>query len=91
MTKKIDKKNIKNSIVTFGMLSDAMDTLLNGMQSMFDDLNIKLDKRFDKVDLYAKYNHDSLQKQIDELKFDTPTRKEFNNLKDRFDMFYPTA
>ncbi len=90
----MSKKNIKinnDTVVTFGMLTEATDAVLNGIQGMFDDLNVKLDKRFDKIDLEAKYNHDTLQKQIDELKYDTPTRKEFNNLKDRFDMFYPTA
>lgn len=91
MAKKDSKKNINESLVTFGMLSDAMDTLLNGMQGMFDDLNTKLDKRFNKVETDMKYVHDSLKKEIDELKFDSPTRKEFNDLRDRFDRHYPTA
>lgn len=91
MGKRKDQKVTRNTPVNFGMLSGAMDTLLNGMQGMFDELNEKLNKRFDTVDLNAKHNHDSLQKQIDELKYDTPTRKEFSNLRDRFDRYYPTV
>ena len=90
MTKKVNTKITKNTPVNFGMLTEATDAILNGMQSMFDEQNAKLDKRFGKVETDIKYMHDSLKKEIDELKYDTPTRKEFTDLKDRFDRYYPT-
>lgn len=97
MTKKTEIKITRNTPVNFGMLSDAMDTLLNGMQRMFDDQNLGLNnnfkninERFDKVETDIRYVHDSLKKEIDELKYDTPTLKQFNQLKDRVDKIYPT-
>ncbi len=89
MTKK-DKKINKDTVVTFGMLSEATEALLTGMQGLFDDQNEKLNAKFEKIDLTAKYNHDSLKKSIEEVKYDTPTLKQFNQLKDRVDIIYPT-
>jgi peptidoglycan hydrolase CwlO-like protein len=45
----------------------------------------KVDKRFDKLETGQK----DLQRQINDLKYDTPTQKEFDNLKRKVDKYHP--
>ena len=63
------------------MLDEAVEAILNGMQRMFS----KQDKRFDKLEAGQM----DLQRQISDLKYDTPTQKEFDTLKSRVDKYHP--
>ena len=73
-------KKIRKEAVTFSMLSDATDTILTGVQKMFDKLENKVD-----------FNHTDLKHQISDLKYDTPSLKDFESLKKRVDLFYPLS
>ena len=87
MSKKVTAKNNQNIPVTLGLLSDATDTVLKGMQSMFDEQN----KRFDSLGTKIDYVHNDLQKQIDDLKFDATTRKDFMDLKKKVAFYHPAS
>ncbi len=65
------------------MLDEAVEAILNGMEGMFS----KQDKRFDKLEAGQK----DLQRQIGDLKYDTPTQKEFDTLKSKVDKYHPLA
>ncbi len=67
------KKTDPNEPASRGVLDEAVEAILNGMESMFS----KQDKRFDKLESGQK----DLQCQISDLKYDTPTQKEFDTLK----------
>ena len=56
-------------------IRDATDSVLKGV----DKLHAKHEKRFDK-----------LEKQIDDLKWDTPSNQAFNELKAKVDRYHPT-
>ncbi len=75
--KKVDPKELVNR----GMLDEAVDAILEGIELMFS----KQGKRFDKLEAGQK----DLQRQISDLKYDTPTQKEFNILKSKVDKYYP--
>jgi predicted nucleic acid-binding Zn-ribbon protein len=87
-------------LVDRGVLDDAVDTILKGVERMFK----KRDKRFDNVeDKLDKVDgkigkleieHTHLKDKIDGLKADlstTPTKTEFNNLKARVDKYHPLS
>ena len=75
------KKSNSNDPVTRGVLDEAVEAILSGMQRMFS----KQDKRFDKLEAGQK----DMQRQINDLKYDTPSQKEFNTLKSRVDNYHP--
>lgn len=91
MNKKPDTKKIKMMPVNFGMLDDAIHTVLDGVQEMFDGLKSDLNKRFERLDTKIDFVHSDLKHQIDDLKYDTPTMKEFNHLKTRVDSYHPAS
>jgi hypothetical protein len=47
----------------------------------------KQGKRFDEIEAGQK----DLQRQIGDLKYNTPTQKEFDTLKDKVDKYHPLA
>lgn len=83
------KKSLKNEVATKGyvlkIVTQATDAILNGMQKMFDAQN----KRFDLLESKMDTGHENLQRQITDLKWDTPTRGEFNKLKTRVNRYHP--
>ena len=91
MNKKPNIKKLRNMLVNFGMLDDAIHGVLNGVQAMFDSLRNDLDKKFEKLDTEIKFVHSDLKHQIDDLKHDTPSMSDFNKLKNRVDLHYPLS
>ena len=80
------------------MLDEAIDAILEGVGSMFKDLRGSLDgmdKRFDKLDRRLDslgVGQSYLKDQIDGLKADlsdTPSRREFQQLKSKVDRHHP--
>jgi uncharacterized membrane-anchored protein YhcB (DUF1043 family) len=75
-------------------LDEAVEAILKGVETLFGnfrgELIAKFDKvgeRFDKLEAGQK----DLQRQISDLKYDTPTQKEFDTLKDKVDKYHPLA
>jgi hypothetical protein len=77
--KKVDPKEP----VSRGMLDEAVEAILKGVELMFS----KQEKSFDKLEAGQK----DLQRQIGDLKLDTPTQKEFDTLKSKVDKYHPLA
>ena len=76
------KKSSHDEPVTKGVLDEAVEAILNGMNKMFSER----DKRFDQIDRRLdklEAGQKMLQRQITDLKIDTPTRNEFDELKGR--------
>lgn len=91
MATKTKKQNNKTKYVTLDLLSDATDTVLKGMQSMFDGQKKVLDDKFDKLDTKIDYVHNDLQKQINDLKIDSPSRIDFVEVKKKVDFYHPAS
>ena len=88
--KKVDPKEP----VSRGVLDEAVEAILKGVETMFGNFRgemntkfSKVDDRFDKLEAGQK----DLQRQISDLKYDTPTQKEFDTLKSRVDKYHPLA
>ena len=83
--------------VTKGMLDDAVDTLLAGMENLYSGFKEELDKSFDKIEgRLDNLDRETtfVKREIHDLKADlsdTPTRKDFNELKGRVDRFHPPS
>jgi len=83
--------------VTKGMLDDAVDTLLAGMDNLYSRFNEELDKSFEKG--YGRFDNldretTFVKREIRDLKADlsdTPTRIEFNEIKTRLDRHHPSS
>ena len=69
--------------VSRGVLDEAVEAILKGIEVMFS----KQGKHFDKLEAGQK----DLQRQISDLKLDTPTQKEFDTLKSKVDKYHPLA
>lgn len=76
-------KGEANEPVTRKTLDEAVDTILQGVEGLFKELN----KRFDDLEFEQR----EIKRQISDLKYDIPTRKEFNELKDRVDKYHPLS
>jgi hypothetical protein len=76
-------KGEANEPVTKKTLDEAVDTILQGVEGLFKELN----KRFDDLEFEQR----EIKRQIGDLKYDMPTRKEFNELKDRVDKYHPLS
>ena len=88
--KKVDSKKPVNH----GVLDEAVEAILKGVEKMFGNLRgemnakfARVDERFDKLEAGQK----DLQRQISDLKYDTPTQKEFDTLKSKVDKYQPLA
>jgi uncharacterized membrane-anchored protein YhcB (DUF1043 family) len=88
--KKVDPKEPVNR----GVLDEAVEAILKGVETMFGNFRgemntkfAKVDERFDKLEAGQK----DLQRQISDLKYDTPTQKEFDTLKSKVDKYHPLA
>lgn len=74
--------------VTMRMLNEAVDAILRGVERMFD----KQDKRIGRMDTrLARVETDvrDIRRRMIDHELDTPTRKEFNDLKTRVDKHHP--
>ena len=88
---KVDSKEPVNR----GLLNDAVDTILKGVDNLLTNRDKHYNKRFDKVDSGLKklgVGQKGLKNEINGLKAefsDTPSRKEFGELKVRVDKYRP--
>lgn len=74
----------QNARVTYGLLMDAVDTIMRGLDRLMEGINT----RFDKLEAGQLEN----RRRIDDIKqdlADTPTRKEFNQLKAKVNRYHP--
>ena len=83
----ITKKDVKDIVL------EATDTILEGVQTMFDEHNVTNNKSFanveSKIDTLS-VRMDKVEDQLDGIKADistAPTREEVNRLKSRMDKF----
>ena len=85
--KKVDPKEP----VSRGVLDEAVEAILNGMELMFS----KQDKRFDKLEANVreiKVELSGVKDSVNGLKAefaDTPSRREFQELKSKVDKYHP--
>ena len=80
---------------TKGMLKEAVDTILDGMDNLFSRLQDELNDfreevniNFDKVEVRLRGVEDKVKGLKSDLS-NTPTRKEFNKLKEKVDRYHP--
>jgi hypothetical protein len=88
-----------NAPVTIKMLNEAVDAILHGVERMFYKQDKRIDLRFMKVDQRFKNVDERLGKVETDVRdirrrmivheVDTPTRKEFSELKGRVDKHHP--
>ena len=89
------KKSSRDEPVTKGMLDEAVEAILNGMNKMFSERDKRLDKNDNRLDSIDKRlerleaGQKMLRRQVSDLKYDTPTRNEFDELKARVDKYHP--
>lgn len=96
------QKEYSNKPVTKGMLDDAVDTILKGMDNLFwrfqgevNDLRTETKQGFRKVENRLKMVEVELGGVKDEIKglkaefSTTPSRGEINRLKQKVDRFHP--
>ena len=84
----------KKEPVTRGLLDEAVETLLGGMDNLFNRFKKELDQKFKKELEPIKADITFIKRDIQDIKadrFDTPTRKEFSELKGRVDKFSPVS
>jgi len=92
------KRNPK-ALVTLKMLNEAVDAILREVERMFDKQDDRTDKRFRQVDKrFEQVDHrfDRLETDVRDIRrrmidqeVNTPTRKEFSELKARVDKHHP--
>lgn len=76
-------KGEANQPVTKKTLDEAVDAILQGVEGLFEELN----KRFDDLEFQQR----EIKRQIGDLKYDAPTRREYDELKDRVDKYHPLS
>ena len=77
-----------NEPITRKILDEAVEAILDGINRMFTGMNKRfdgIDARFDNLEAGQRI----LQRKIKDLKYNVPTRKEFNELKARVDKYHP--
>jgi len=70
------------------MLDEAVDAILKGVDALFRQFKGEVDKRFDKVESEINF----VKTDVRDIKADlsnTPSRKEFNELKTKVDRYHP--
>ena len=74
--------------VTKEMLDQAVDAILKGVERMFTVQDKKNNRRFSRLEA----GQSDLKRQINDLKANTPTRKEFDDLKAKVvDQYHPLS
>ncbi len=69
----------------FQMVSQSNDAVISGVEKMMDGLRDEMHRGFDEL----KSGQRDLQRQINDLKADTPTMKEFTELKEKVYYHHP--
>lgn len=72
----------------FKSIRQSLKSLFQGQKQLLQnqqDLKTYVDRRFDEAATERQY----LKSQLNDLATDTPSRKEFNNLKARVDHYHP--
>lgn len=87
--------------VTKNLLDEAVDAILEGMNKMIGGSRTEMkagfdavDSRFDKLEAKVDSNHGEVKDEIDGLKAelsDTPSRREFEELKSKVEKRYPLS
>ena len=71
----------ESEFVTKTMLQEAVDAILDGMNNLAEDIKKEINLRFEE----NSAEHADIKHQISDLKYDTPSMKEFNDLKTKVD------
>jgi hypothetical protein len=71
----------RKAFATKSMLREAVDSIIEGVNQLFEKLNKKID--MNQEENRAEFAH--VHHEISDLKHDTPSMKEFIELKDRVD------
>jgi len=85
--KKLDPK----APVTNQTLLEAVDTVISAMDDMIGSTKNELKKDIKHLDTKIDNVKKELKREIRDLKTDTPTQKEFNQLKAKVYRHHPTA
>ena len=81
MSKKLNPKSFVTNESLKEALSDVVELILEGMDKIYREL---------KNDIHEiKNDTTNIKRQLNDLKVDTPTQKEFNELKEKVDKFIP--
>ena len=83
-------KDSNKDLVTKSMLDDAVDVILKGMDKLFGGLKTEMNKRFDRVETDITFIKRDTRDIKAELS-DTPSRREFKDLKTRVDTYHPIS
>lgn len=78
-------KNDPKAPVTNETLHQAVDAIIEGVDNMFKVLKRDVKTGFDGL----KSGQRDINRRIDDLQLDTPSRKEFDKLKKRVDKYHP--
>jgi len=70
-----------NAPVTNKTLGQSVETIIHGVERMFKAQNKLLDKRFNTIETDVR----DIRRRMIDHEVDTPTKKEFNELKSRID------
>lgn len=70
-------KDVPTRKEVFEMVSQASEAVLTGVERMIQKLDKKVDRGFEEL----RTGQRDFQRQINDLKINTPTRKEFEELK----------
>ena len=83
-----------NEPVNRGTLDEAVSAILEGMNNMVEGLKSEMNTRFDSLEANMNQTKAELKDEIDGLKADlsnTPSRKEFEEVKARVDKHHPLS
>lgn len=78
-------KDLPTKKEVFEMISQSNEAVIGGVEKMIDGLRDEMHTGFDKLKAGQRY----LQRQINDLKADTPTKKEFTDLKEKVYYHHP--
>jgi len=81
--KPVTKKELNETLIK--TLSEFSDALLAGVEKMIGNLRKDMNRGFGEL----KTGHRDLQRQVTALKTDTPTMKEFTELKEKVYYHHP--
>lgn len=86
------RKKVPNAYITNKTLGEAVDAILRGVERMFDSQDKRVDQRFKKV--VQRFDRleagvRNIRRRMIDHEVDTPTRKEFSELKARVDKHHP--
>jgi hypothetical protein len=79
------KKSGSKIFVTNEMLQQAVDAVINGIEQMFKSQNKMLDKRFNGIENGIR----DVRRRLTDIKLDTPSNKEFEDLKSKVERYHP--